>query len=154
MLLDEAERLGVDERPQHRLERLDDELAQLLGRVALEDAQAVLGRRPHRLVARAARDEQELPGSRLQQLGPRDQAALAERAGERERRGAAQERPVEVEERGGGHGALRPQAGGRERLLPAGVVLHAHDLAVAEDDDLEQPREEAAAAEAPETDCP
>jgi len=51
-------------------------------------------------VARAARCEHELPERRLDELVSRDQAAPAKRAGEGERAGAAQQRPVEVEERG------------------------------------------------------
>ena len=82
----ELERLGVDERPEDRLHRLGDELAELLGRVAGEDLQAVLRSAPHRLVTRAARDEEELPAGRAQHLPARDDPALAERPGEREGR--------------------------------------------------------------------
>ena len=66
----------------------------------------------YRLVARTAHDEEELPRRRLRELAPRDEASVAERAGERERGGTAQERAVEVEERRGGHAqpALRPAA--------------------------------------------
>src|SRR5206468_2248087 len=54
MLLDEVERLGVDERPKNRLHRLRDELTELLWGVAGEDLQAVLRRAAHGLMARAA----------------------------------------------------------------------------------------------------
>jgi hypothetical protein len=112
MARDEAQRLRIDERSQHRLHRLGDELAELLGPVAGKDEQPVLCSTANRLVARAARDEEELPGRRLQQLPARDQATLAERAGERESGGPPQERPVEIEEGGRRHAAqaLRPAA--------------------------------------------
>ena len=112
MPLDKTQRLGVDERAQHRLHRIGDELAQLLRPVAGEDVQPVLRAAANGFVARAPRDEEKLPGRCLQQLAPRDQAALAERAGEREGRGPAQQRPVEIEERGRRHPAqvVRPAA--------------------------------------------
>ena len=110
VLLDQVERLRVDERAQHGLERLGDEIAQLAGSEAAQDEQSVLGGAPYGLVARAAQDEQQLPRRRLRQLAARDQPALAERAGERERRRSPQQRAVEVEERGRGHYAFRPAA--------------------------------------------
>jgi len=76
--LDEAQRLGVDERTQDRLHGLGHNLAQVLGPVAGQDAQPVFGAAPDRLVARAPRDEEELPGCGLQELAARDQATLAE----------------------------------------------------------------------------
>ncbi len=112
MLLDKAQRLGIDERAEHRLQRLGDELAQLVGPVAGKDSQTVLRAAADRLVAGAARDEEELPGRRLGQLPARDEAALPEGAGEGEGRRPAQERPVEIEEGGGRHPpqACRPAA--------------------------------------------
>ena len=112
MALDEPQRLGVDERTQHRLHRLGHELAQLLGPVAGEDAQPVLGAPADGLVARAAGDEEELPGRGLQKLASRDHPALTKGAGKCEGGGPAQERPVEVEEGGRRHPAQgwRPAA--------------------------------------------
>ena len=110
--LDEAQRLGIDERTQHGLHRLGDELAHVLDRVAGQNAEPVLGRAAHCLVARATGHEEELPERRLQQLTTGDHAAPAQRAGERESRGPAQKRPVEIEEGGGRHPpqGLRPTA--------------------------------------------
>ena len=110
MLVDEVQGLGVDERTQHRLHRLRDEPAHLLRREAAQDHEAVLGCAPHRLVARAAQDEEELPARRLRELAAGDEPALAERAGERERRRAAQQRAVEIEERRRGHQPFSPTA--------------------------------------------
>ena len=64
--LDEAQRLGIDERAQHRLHRLGHELAHVFDRVAVQDTQPVLGGAAYGLVARAARDEEELPERCLQ----------------------------------------------------------------------------------------
>ena len=103
MAPDEVERLGEDERLQHRFHRLSHELPQLLRPQAPQDDEPVLRGPLHRLVARAARDEKELPERRLGELRPRDQPALAERPGERERTRAPEQRPVEVEEGRPGH---------------------------------------------------
>ena len=66
--LDETQWLRIDERTQHRLHRVGHELAQLLGPIAGEDAQSVHRSSPYRLVVCAPRDEEELPGRRLQEL--------------------------------------------------------------------------------------
>ena len=105
VLVGERERLPVDERLQHRLHCAGDEAAQVVDREAFQDHQAVLGRLPHRLRARPTRREEELPGRGLRQLPAADDAVLAECAGERERAGAPQQRPVEVEEGGSLHEA-------------------------------------------------
>ena len=85
----ELQRLRVDERAQHRLHRLRDELAHRLGREAAQDDEAVLGSAPHSFVARSAEDEEKLPCRRFCELPARDQPAPMERPGERERRRAA-----------------------------------------------------------------
>ena len=99
MPADELQRLRVDERAQHRLHRIRDELAHRLRREAAKDDKAVLGSPAHGFVARPAKDEEELPGSRLRELPAGDQPTLVERSCERECRRAAQQRSVEVEER-------------------------------------------------------
>jgi hypothetical protein len=86
MALHKAQRLGVDKRTQHRLHRLGNELAQLVGPPPGEDEQSVLRTPSNRLVAGAADDEEQLPRRRVQKLAAGDQATLTERAGEREGR--------------------------------------------------------------------
>ncbi len=105
MLLDEMQRLGIDERPQHRLHRIRDERAHVVGPEAAQELQPVFGRAPHHLVVRAPEDEQQLPRGRVRELPPRDQPAVAERARERERRRTAEQRPVEIEKRRSRHAA-------------------------------------------------
>ena len=100
MAFDQAERLVVDERPEHGLERLCDELAHLSRREAAQKHQPFLRRCAHALLARPARDEEQLPERGLCDLCACDHTVLAERRRERERRRAPQQRPVEIEERG------------------------------------------------------
>ena len=102
--LDELERLPIDEGLQNRLHCGGHEVAKVVDAEPLQHHQAVLRRLAHRLGARAARGEEQLPGGGLGELAAPDDAVLAERAGERERARASQQRAVEVEEGSGlGH---------------------------------------------------
>src|SRR3954471_9725871 len=62
--LDEAQRLRIHEWTEHRLQRLGDELTQLLGPVAGEDAQTILRTAADGLVAPGPRREEGMPGPR------------------------------------------------------------------------------------------
>jgi hypothetical protein len=106
MALDKLERVVVDERPENVFERVCDERAHLVRPHAAQQYEAVFRSLAHGLVGRTARGEHHLPERRLHELAAGDQTAPAERPGERERAGAAKQRPVEVEERRGpaGHG--------------------------------------------------
>ena len=98
---DEAERLLVDERLQNRLHRSRHEAAEVVDAKALQHHQTVLRGLPHGLGARSACREEQLPGGGLGELAAPDHAVLAERAGERERVRAPQQRAVEVEKGSG-----------------------------------------------------
>jgi len=112
----EVERLVVDERAQHRLHRAADEPPHVLDREAVEDLHPVLRGGAHALRARAAQHEEHLPEHRLDQVGPRDEAHAAKRAGEGKHRRAADDRAVEVEEGRRGQGCY--ETSGSVRVKP------------------------------------
>jgi len=85
VLSDEPNRILVDEGLEDRFHRVPNQLLELADAQALQDHHSVLGSLPHGRGARAAGDEEELPGRRLGKLGPSDQPALAEGTGKCER---------------------------------------------------------------------
>src|SRR6187455_1201940 len=103
MRLGEVERLSIDERLEHRLPRLGDDLAHLLDPEPTKDRHCAIRRLPDTALPRTEAHEHELRDSSLRHLAAADQTALAERAGEREGARARDQRPVEIEERGPRH---------------------------------------------------
>ena len=68
-----------------------------------KDRHGAVRRLPDTALPRTEAREHELRDSRLRHVAAPDQAALAERAGERQRARARDQRTVEIEERGPGH---------------------------------------------------
>ena len=100
MVLREVERVAIDQRPEHGLPGLRGDLAHVVDPEPLQDRRRTVRRLAHPCVAGAEAHEDELGERGLGQLAPADQPAPAKGPGERERAGAREQRPIEVEERG------------------------------------------------------
>src|SRR5262245_40931136 len=100
MLLYELGRLGVDVRVDQLVQRLVDDLADLLDPPAPAQGGDVVADAGHLLLVRATEPEHELGVGSLHHVASRDQTIPVERAAEGERARLGDHRLVEIEERG------------------------------------------------------
>ncbi len=100
---DEVERVAVDVRLEGGVHGLGDDLAHHRDRKSLQERHRALGRLPDTGRARPVADEDELREHRLRPVPAPEEPSPMEGGCERQRAGARDQRPVEVEERGARH---------------------------------------------------